>query len=86
MKKWFAVRDSRPKETDEEKSYYDKRSVWTISIDEHFPGWETDSSTDGYGLPKDVAEFICNMLNLHLGGVPEKITDKYTLSYGWEKK
>lgn len=41
------------------------RDNWTISPTEGLCGWETDSGQDGYGLPKNIAEWIVHILNKH---------------------
>ncbi len=54
-KKWFVVKDSAASEGSEEN--------YTISLDPKREGWETDSGAVGYGLPKEVAEWIVDVLN-----------------------
>ena len=34
-----------------------------LSNQEDQGGWDTDSGTDGYGLPKELAQWICDILN-----------------------
>jgi len=38
-------------------------AIWTVSTDPLRPGWETDSATDGYGLHKAEAQFLCDAAN-----------------------
>ncbi len=53
---------------------------WTISLNKN-PGWSTDDGYDGYGLPYDLAKWICDVLN------ESGKTCPYTLKYDtWEKK
>jgi hypothetical protein len=54
---------------------------YSITIDPHFEGWRTDSGYDGYGLPKELAQWICDILNKHGNDCP------YEMSYGyWKNK
>jgi hypothetical protein len=44
-------------------------------------GWKTDSGYDGYGLPKELAQWICDILNESEKKCPFSISE-----YGsWEK-
>ncbi|OGT44303.1 MAG: hypothetical protein A3F13_02735 [Gammaproteobacteria bacterium RIFCSPHIGHO2_12_FULL_40_19] len=36
---------------------------YTITLNESIGGWDTDGGHDGYGLQKDVATWICDILN-----------------------
>lgn len=36
---------------------------WTITTDPEIEGWKTDSGYEGYGLPKELAEWIVDILN-----------------------
>ena len=49
----------------EEKSQYKTESRYSITIDENHAGWRTDSGYEGYGFPKELAEWICDILNKH---------------------
>ena len=39
------------------------RHNYTITTNPEFSGWNTDSGYEGYGLPKEVASFIVEVLN-----------------------
>ena len=58
-KKWYIVGDEDAR---------DKEDVWTISVDPEHAGWETGGS-EGYGLPKEVAEWIVDVLNSTRGDI-----------------
>lgn len=63
--------------------HYDYKEIyhdsWTIStIDNR--GWETDSASRGYGLPKELAQWICDQLN-----ASKEICPFVNQGYGWEK-
>lgn len=49
------------------KQYRDKEDPtidsYSITLDSQYEGWRTDSGYNGYGLPKKLAEWICNVLN-----------------------
>ena len=53
---------------------------YTITNDLNFCGWNTDSGYDGYGLPKELAQWICDILN-ESGKEPPFIMKSYT----WKK-
>ena len=58
---WYAV-------CDEDCSYdegaeRDREKVWTVSTDPKEPGWNTDSGYPGYGLTRDIAEFLAKAAN-----------------------
>lgn len=57
-KKWpdrfYAVKHERGREED---------AVWTISSSPEEEGWKTDSGQYGYGLPREIAERIVEVLN-----------------------
>jgi hypothetical protein len=44
---------------------YKDEARWSITngLDVDCGGWKTDSGYDGYGLPKELAEWICKILN-----------------------
>lgn len=50
-------------------AYEDKSDIddncdsWTITTNPKFSGWRTDTGYEGYGLPKELAQWICNQLN-----------------------
>ena len=44
-------------------SKYEEGSRYTITLDAKTPGWRTDSGYEGYGLPKPLAQWICDRLN-----------------------
>lgn len=73
MTKWKIHQDWE--DEDEECNSY------TLTLNENYPGWNTDSSAHGYGLPKKLAQWICDKLN--------SIDDEcpYIMTWGeWEKK
>lgn len=37
--------------------------AYSITLNEKYGGWRTDSGYPGYGLPKDLAQWICDVLN-----------------------
>lgn len=41
----------------------DEIHSWTITNNPDKNGWNTDGGFDGYGLPKELAQWICNILN-----------------------
>lgn len=41
----------------------DELDSWTITNNPNIEGWDTDSGYDGYGLPKELAQWICDILN-----------------------
>jgi len=55
MKKWQIHQDR----------YVDNPTLYSYSItlNEKYGGWETDSGQDSYGLPKELAQWICDILN-----------------------
>ena len=54
---WFAVKTDRETwVTDKWKS-----EGWTVSPEQNYLGWETDSGISGYSLSKDNAEFMASM-------------------------
>lgn len=52
---WYCVRDRNI--NDEMPDNY------TLSMNKDLTGWETDSGAQGYGLPQEVCEWICEILN-----------------------
>lgn len=54
---------------------------WSITQDPSRTGWETDSGYCGYGLPKELAQWICDRLN------ESEIECPYKMKMGiWVKK
>lgn len=49
----------------EEGPEYENDHKYTITQNPKEPGWRTDSGYDGYGLPKQLAQWICDTLNEH---------------------
>ena len=43
----------------------DGEQRYSITLKENVPGWRTDSGYVGYGLPKELAQWICDTLNKH---------------------
>lgn len=82
---WHVVRDVHPLEKADDAKYDDSEDVWTISPDPDRTGWQNDCNQPGYGLPKDVAEWIANTLNAS-GGVPKWMQNKYRLEQIWDLK
>jgi hypothetical protein len=65
---------------DDDYDHEDENS-YSISLQKGCSGWTTDSGYDGYGLPKDLAIWICDVLNEHGKDCP------YKMEYGyWVKK
>jgi hypothetical protein len=65
---------------DEEEEYYKAECRYSITTDKRHPGWNTDSGYVGYGLPKELAQWICDILNEHGKNCP------YTMQDGWWDK
>jgi hypothetical protein len=55
---------------------------FSITLNPEYCGWNTDSGYEGYGLPKELAEWICNILNQSEETCPYEM-DKYGT---WKKK
>jgi hypothetical protein len=53
---------------DREEKHYD--NIYSITLDSEYEGWTTDSGTPGYGLPKELAQWICDKLNEHKDECP----------------
>lgn len=53
--KWTIHQDRCEGETDID--------CYTITLKEGRRGWNTDSGARGYGLPKELAQWICDILN-----------------------
>lgn len=57
MSEWFIKQDRFFSREDQELH------SWTITTDPEYCGWETDSGHEKYGLPKELAQWICDRLN-----------------------
>jgi len=57
------------------------KSCWSITTNPDYPGWNTDSAYYGYGLPKELAQWICDQLNRSQEICPYEIRYHF-----WEKK
>ena len=57
-------------------------SSFTLTLNKEHQGWNTDSGYEGYGLPKELAQWICDTLNKHGKDCPYKM-EKYG---SWVKK
>lgn len=56
---WHVVSDA-----DDEKDLNNPRAaIWTLSTNPKEAGWDTDAGFYGYGLRKDVAEFLATAAN-----------------------
>lgn len=53
--KWYPVRDN--------DHIKEREDNWTISVDPDHTGWETNDGEEGNGLPFEVADWICSVLN-----------------------
>ncbi len=54
MTEWKPIQDDNASSTEDES--------WTLSqVNE--PGWSTDMGYNGYGIPYNVAKWICDRLN-----------------------
>jgi hypothetical protein len=52
----------------------------SLTLDVKYGGWQTDGGYEGYGLPKDLAQWICDVLN-------ERNDCPYIMFHGcWRKK
>ena len=70
----WKIHQDREKEDDSLHSY-------SITLDVNYEGWRTDSGYDGYGLPKELALWICEVLNESTKECP------FTFKFGyWKKK
>lgn len=73
MNKW-RIHQDRDIDNPELNSY-------TLTISEESGGWYTDGGYDGCGLPKDLALWICDILNTYGVNCPYKNCDNGF----WEK-
>lgn len=55
--RWHVVVDPMCKYPSPEKA------IWTLSCDPNIPGWNTDGGYEGYGLAKDIADFLAESAN-----------------------
>lgn len=79
---WYVKNDCDPKYyTDKEFKELELDEIWTITTDPEHAGWETDGGADGYGLPKELAQWICDKLN-NCGEEPQYVKDFFK----WEKR
>ena len=46
-----------------ESAKNDKIDSWTITTDPEYFGWKTEEGFQGYGFPKELAQWICDKLN-----------------------
>ncbi len=59
----------------------DSLNSYSITLDGEYGGWRTDSGYDGYGLPKELAIWICEILNQSKKECP------FTFEFGcWKKE
>lgn len=58
MKSRWYIKQDRFKSTES-----DEIDSFTITTNPEFSGWRTDSGYEGYGLPKELAQWICDILN-----------------------
>lgn len=54
--------------------------AWSITNNPEYSGWNTDSGYTGYGLPFELAQWICDQLNKTEEKCPYKNNEGY-----WEK-
>ena len=64
----------------DEREQYKTEPRYSISTDPEYGGWRTDSGYEGYGLPKELAQWMCDVLNKHGADCP------YEFSQGWWSK
>lgn len=55
MNKWVIHLDREEADPD--------NACWSISLNANQPGWYTDRGYQDYGLPKELAQWICDTLN-----------------------
>jgi hypothetical protein len=63
---------------DREEDYGD--NCYSITLNEKYEGWRTDSGYAGYGLPKELAQWICDKLNKHGDDCPYHMDNGF-----WQK-
>lgn len=64
----------------DETEEYKTEARYSITPDIKWGGWNTDSGCEGYGLPKELAQWMCDILNEHGKDCP------YEFSQGWWSK
>ena len=64
----------------EEDIEYENECRYSITLNPKESGWHTDGGYQGYGLPKELAQWICDTLNTHGKDCP------YTMYGGWWAK
>lgn len=72
---FWQIHQDRDKQDDELHSY-------SITLNCEYGGWKTDSGYSGYGLPKELALWICEVLNKSREKPPYEM-DKYGY---WRKR
>lgn len=65
--KWYVHLDR------EESKEYESEHRYSITMEPGHEGWHTDSGYQGYGLPKELAQWICDTLNEHGKDCPYKM-------------
>lgn len=65
MNKW-QIHQDRDEDEPEIRSY-------SITLGKEYGGWNTDSGYEGYGLPKELAQWICDTLNKNNESCPYKM-------------
>lgn len=75
--KWYIHID---RDESEFEGYSDDR--YSITTNRKYRGWNTDSGQEGYGLSKELAQWICDKLN-ECGEEPPFIMNRYGT---WEEK
>ncbi len=74
MTKWKIYQDREPND--------DEIDSFSLTLNDEYEGWNTDSGYGGYGLPKELAQWICDALNESKIPCPYKMNE-----YGdWRKK
>lgn len=73
--KWYVHLDR------DDRKEYEKEPRYSITTDIETSGWRTDSGYEGYGLPKELAQWICDTLNKHGKDCPYIMDNGY-----WGKK
>ncbi len=48
---------------------------YSITLNDERGGWNTDSGYPGYGLSKELAEWICDILNKYGENCPYRMND-----------
>jgi hypothetical protein len=66
---------------DRDQEHEEEDHRYSITLDEKYGGWRTDSGYEGYGLPKGLAQWICETLNKNGKDCPYEMICGY-----WTKK